>query len=35
MRHINEAFEEKEYKKLLKAKGDMTWHDFIMQLIEE
>lgn len=30
MRAIYEKFTENEWKKLQKAKGEMTWHEFIM-----
>lgn len=29
-RTINETFTKKEFKKLKKAKGRQTWHDFII-----
>jgi hypothetical protein len=32
LRHINETFTEKEFKKLETAKGTKNWHDFIMEL---
>ncbi len=35
MKTINVTFEDEEYKKLVEKKGNMTWHDFIMKLIEE
>jgi len=35
MRRVNEVFEDNEFEKLLKKKGKMTWHDFIMQLVGE
>jgi len=35
MKRILEQFEDQEFKKLLKTKGDMTWHDFIMQLAKK
>ena len=35
MKRILEQFEDQEFKKLLKAKVDMTWHDFIMQLAKK
>lgn len=36
MKQINVYFEEKEYKKLveMKNKEDLTWHDFIIKLME-
>ena len=35
MKTLNEPFEDKEWKRLVKAKGELTWHDFIMQLAGE
>jgi hypothetical protein len=35
MKRINEAFEEKEFKRLKKKKGKQTWHDFIMTLVPD
>ena len=32
MRSITEKFEDDEFERLSKAKGDKTWHDFIMEL---
>ena len=32
---INVSFEEKEFKKLLKAKGSKSWHDLILEAIED
>ena len=32
MKSINEKFTDTEYKKLLKAKGSVNWHDFILSL---
>jgi hypothetical protein len=34
MRTLNLVFEDKEYDKLLRAKADTTWHDFILKLVE-
>ena len=34
MKTLNIPLEDAEYKKLEKAKGEMTWHDFILTLIE-
>jgi len=34
MKQINVYFEDEEYKKLTKEKERLTWHDFIMNLIE-
>jgi predicted CopG family antitoxin len=33
MKNINAVFEDREYNKLVKLKGDLSWHDFIMTLI--
>ena len=33
MQTINVTFDDAEFAKLSKVKGDMTWHDFIMLLI--
>jgi len=30
MKTINVTFEDKEYERLVKKKGDKSWHDFIM-----
>ena len=30
MKTINVTFEDKEYETLLKKKGDVNWHDFIL-----
>jgi predicted CopG family antitoxin len=35
MKSINVTFEDAEYTKLAKAKGDKTWHDFILKLVTE
>jgi len=35
MKTINVTFEDSEVKKLLKIKGETSWHDFIMKLAEE
>lgn len=34
MKTINVTFDEEEYKKLLEKKKDLSWHDFILKLIE-
>jgi len=34
MKTINVHFEDKEFKKLLKAKGNKSWHDFILELVK-
>lgn len=30
---INESFTEEEYNRLIKAKAERNWHDFIMLLV--
>lgn len=35
MRTLNETFTEEEFEKLRSAKGDKTWHDFIMELVKK
>jgi len=32
MKTINVSFENNEYQKLIKKKGESSWHDFIMKL---
>jgi len=34
MKQINVYFDDEEYKELLKEKKDLTWHDFILMLIQ-
>jgi len=34
MKTINVPFEDKEYDKLTKKKGEMSWHDFIMKFCD-
>lgn len=34
MKTINETFDDQEYNDLIKHKGKMSWHDFIMLLTE-
>jgi len=31
MKTINVTFDDKEYKELIKIKGETSWHDFIIQ----
>ena len=31
MKTINVTFDDKEYKELLKKKGNVSWHDFIIK----
>ena len=35
MKQINQFFDDAEHRKLVKAKGSMNWHDFIMTLVKE
>jgi len=35
MKNINVTFEDEEIKELTKAKGKLSWHDFIMKLTEK
>ena len=35
MKTINETFEDRDYKKLVKRKGSLTWKKFILSLLEE
>lgn len=35
MKTINVTFERKEYIRLLKVKGETSWHDFIMSILEK
>lgn len=36
MKTLNVTFEDKEYEKLVRVKNqrNMSWHDFIMELVE-
>lgn len=34
MKQINVYFDDKEYENLKEKKGDLSWHDFILMLIE-
>lgn len=34
MRTINETFTDEEFEFLSKKKGDMSWHDYILFLVE-
>ena len=31
MKTINVTFEDNEYKEIIKKKGDMTWHDYVLE----
>ncbi len=35
MKQINVYFEDDEHKKIAEAKGNLSWHDFIIQLSEK
>jgi hypothetical protein len=35
MKTINVYFEDEDFKKLEKAKGDLSWRDFILNLFKE
>lgn len=35
MKTINVTFTEEEYKALKDKKGKTSWHDFILELVEE
>ena len=35
MKSISETFTDEEHKLLLKAKGKLSWHDFILKLVKE
>ena len=32
MKTINVTFTKEEHEQLIKAKGDLSWHDYIMKL---
>jgi len=34
MKKIHETFMDEEFERLKKIKGNMTWHDFILTLVE-
>jgi len=34
MKTVSLHFEQEQYNRLIKAKGDMTWIDFVMTLAE-
>jgi len=34
MKSIYETFTDSEFKKLIRAKGNTNWHDFIMELAQ-
>ena len=35
MKTINISFEDKEFEALLKVKGDISWRDFILSLMDK
>ena len=35
MKQIRETFTDEEHKKLIKSKGEQSWHDFIMSLASQ
>jgi len=35
MKQINVYFEDGEYKKLKEKKGKLSWHDFVLKLLEK
>ena len=35
MKTINETFEDNEFKRLLKKKGNRSWREFILTLLKE
>lgn len=35
MKTINVTFEDEEYKRLIRKKGKLSWHDFIIKLAEK
>jgi hypothetical protein len=35
MKKISFFLEDEEYEKLMNNKGDMTWVEFVMQLVED
>lgn len=35
MKSINVYFENEEFERLSKEKGDLSWHDFILKLIDK
>ena len=34
MKTINVTFEDEEHERLVKKKGNLSWHDFILKLAE-
>jgi len=35
MKNINVVFEDEEFKRLVEAKGESSWHDFVLTLAEK
>jgi len=35
VKNINVTFNDDEFEKLKKRKGKLSWHDYIMKLLEE
>ena len=35
MKTLNETFTDKEFKVMLKVKGNCNWHDFLMEVINK
>ena len=35
MKSISVTFTDEEHTALLKAKGELSWHDFILKMLEE
>ena len=35
MKNINIVFTDEDHAKLTKAKGELSWHDFILTLLKE
>lgn len=34
VKHLNIILDDSDYKKLVRAKGEMNWREFVMQLVE-
>ena len=34
MKQINVYFDDEEFKRMKEEKGDKTWHDFFLEIIE-
>ena len=34
MKTVNVVFTDEEHKKLVNVKGNLSWHDFILKLVE-